>query len=66
VRLKGFALAQGIIALVIAAIVVAVGVSILNDVNTTGWSNINVTTFGYISTFLIIAILGATVMIYRM
>jgi hypothetical protein len=64
-RLKGFAIAEGIIALVISAVTVAIGVSILNGINTTGWSAINVTTYGYIGTFLIIAILGATVMIYR-
>lgn len=64
-KLKGFAIAEGIIALVVSSIVVAVGVSILNGINTTGWSSINSTTYGYIGTFLIISILGASIMLYR-
>lgn len=64
-RMKGFAIAEGIIALVVSAIVVAVGVSILQGINTTGWSSINSTTYGYIGTFLIISILGASIMLYR-
>lgn len=56
--MKGQALVGAAIAIAVAAIVVgAVAIPILNEVNTTGWSSMNTTIFGYVPTFLVLALL---------
>jgi hypothetical protein len=55
----------GILVVILAAIFAAVGVNILNGINTTGWSSINTTIFPYISTFVLLGVLALAAFAYR-
>jgi len=48
-----------VIALVIIGALASVGISSINNANTTGWTDVQVLLFGLISTFFVIGILVA-------
>lgn len=55
----------GILVVVLGAIFAAVGVNILGGINITGWDAINQTIFPYISTFILLGVLGLAAFAYR-
>jgi hypothetical protein len=55
----------GILVVVLGAIFAAVGVNILGGINVTAWSSINQTIFPYISTFVLLGVLGLAAFAYR-
>jgi len=56
---------SGILVVILAAIFGAVGVNILGGINITSWSTINQTIYPYISTFVLLGVLGLAAFAYR-
>jgi hypothetical protein len=54
-----------VIALVIIGALASVGISAINDANTTGWSDTQVLLFGLIPTFFVIVLLLAFIPRFR-
>jgi len=54
-----------VIALIVIGALASVGISAINDANTTGWTDTQVLLFGLISTFFVIGLLLAFVPSFR-